>query len=251
MAFIHIHDFGGGGVKPMLILLHGLLGTSRNLAVVARAFVGTRRVIGLDMRNHGESSWENSHRYQDLAEDVANTLQSFDTPYDLLGHSMGGKAAMAGVLAGILKPRKLVVGDIAPVSYAHTQAHVIAAMQAVDLNAFTRKGPLAHHLSEVLGDPAIGPFLAQAADFSGPPRWTHNLEVLAAEMDDIVGFPSLDQTSDQEVLFISGGASNYVQEDLVKSVFPKAAFHWIEGAGHWVHAEAPDQFNTAASGFLG
>ncbi|MEM9716131.1 MAG: alpha/beta fold hydrolase [Pseudomonadota bacterium] len=253
MVKLTITEFGGDGPGVPLVLLHGLLGTARNLAVVARAFVGMRRVIGLDMRNHGSSPWSESHSYTELAEDVAETLKGKVHDYDLLGHSMGGKAAMVGTASGILTPRKLVIGDIAPVAYAHTQAPAIEAMLEIDLNSFDRRAPLANALGKNLGNPVMGQFLAQAAVFDTPdkdPYWSHNLHVLLARMEDLVGYPDGVPVSDQDVLFVAGGASDYVQPDAVTQAFPKAQIATIDGAGHWVHAENPKAFNALVADYL-
>ena len=250
MVKLALTDFGGDGPAPRLVLLHGLLGTARNLAVVARAFTPTRHVVGFDMRNHGASDWAETNSYEDMAADVADALSHLDGPYDLLGHSMGGKTAMYGVLSGLFAPRKTVIGDIAPVTYDHTQAHTIEAMLALDLSDFDRRGTLATRLSNDLDDPMVGPFLAQSADLGETPRWRHNLPVLLSEMDKIIGFPPVSARYDGPVLVVAGGASHYVEAGKVHQFFPNADVCTIDGAGHWVHAEAPKAFNTLVAEFL-
>ena len=250
MVKLALTEFGGDGDLPTLVLLHGLLGTSRNLTTIARGFTASRRVIGFDMRNHGASPWVDTHSYPELAEDVAESLADLDGSFDLLGHSMGGKAAMVGVLTGLLHPRKLIVGDIAPIGYTHTQAPMIELMQSVDLNSFDRRGPLARHFGEALSDPITGQFLAQAAVFDDGPRWLHNLDVLNAEMAKIVGFPNVESTSDIPALFVAGGASDYVDHLAVSQKFKNAQIQEIAGAGHWVHAENPKRFNEIVASFL-
>jgi len=250
MVKLCLTDFGGSGAKPTLVLLHGLLGTARNMTMIARAFTETRRVIGLDMRNHGSSPWESTHQYRELACDVAETLMDEVGHFDLLGHSMGGKAAMIGVLEEILKPRKLIVGDIAPVSYDHSQLPAIDAMLSADLTQFDRRMPLAKSLGATLGDPAMGQFLAQAAEFTEAPRWVHNLALLREEMGAIVGFPETSAKSNIDCLFVGGRKSHYIEEAAVLHHFPNAQIEWIEGAGHWVHAEAPQEFNALVRTFL-
>jgi pimeloyl-ACP methyl ester carboxylesterase len=117
--------------KPTLLIAHGLFGSARNWGVIAKRLSADRQVIAVDMRNHGSSPWFQTHSYADLADDLAAMI---DGPVDLLGHSMGGKAAMVTALQNPHKINKLIVADIAPVAYQHSQMGPLAAMRGVDLD---------------------------------------------------------------------------------------------------------------------
>jgi esterase len=119
--------------QPPLLIAHGLFGSARNWGVLAKRLSDTRRVLAVDMRNHGASPWEDSHTYPDLAADLAEVIAAHGGVADVVGHSMGGKAAMALALGHPRTVRRLVVADIAPVAYGHTQQPMIDAMRAVDL----------------------------------------------------------------------------------------------------------------------
>ena len=233
-----------------LLVAHGLFGSARNWGVIAKRLSARRPVAAVDMRNHGQSPWFDSHGYLDMADDLARAAG--DGPVDVLGHSMGGKAAMVLALNRPELVRKLVVADIAPVGYAHTQMPMIDAMRTVDLAAMAARSDADRQLAEHIAEPAVRAFLLQSLDV--PSRsWRLNLDVLAAEMDEIIGFPDIGSRFDGPTLFLAGGESDYVTPDArprIKALFPNAIFAKIPGAGHWLHADRPREFEAAVDAFL-
>ncbi|WP_439154249.1 alpha/beta fold hydrolase [Yoonia sp.] len=236
----------GPDTTPLLIA-HGLFGSARNWGVIAKRLSEKRPVIAADMRNHGGSPWYDSNSYDDMADDLA---QLMDRPVDVLGHSMGGKAAMVLALKYPQKVRRLIVADIAPVVYTHTQMGPLNAMRGVDLAAIENRSDARAALGDL--EPGVADFLLQSLDMKDR-RWRLNLDVLATQMDKILGFPEVAGHFDGPVLFLSGGASDYVQpahRPTIKALFPKARFAKIPGAGHWLHAEEPRAFTATAAAFL-
>ncbi|WP_333713209.1 alpha/beta fold hydrolase [Yoonia sp.] len=231
-----------------LLIAHGLFGSARNWGVLAKRFAEDRPVVVVDMRNHAASPWYDTHSYEDMAADLAEVM---DRPMDVLGHSMGGKAAMVLALQHPDTVRKLIVADIAPVTYTHSQNGPIAAMRKVDLGAVASRAEAKAQLAGL--EPGVDDFLLQSLDMKEK-RWRLNLDVLEAEMDRIIGFPTISGQFQGEVLFLSGGTSPYVQPDarpVIKALFPAAKFAKIPGAGHWLHAEKPRDFAAAVTAFLG
>ena len=104
-----------------LLIAHGLYGSARNWGVVAKRLSTDRQVVAVDMRNHGENPWEATHSYYDMAADLAEVIEDIGSPVDLLGHSMGGKASMVLAAKQPELIRRLVIADIAPVTYGHSQ----------------------------------------------------------------------------------------------------------------------------------
>ena len=151
------------------------------------------------------------------------------------------------------KVRKLVVADIAPVTYTHTQSHLIDAMRAVDLTRIETRRDGEAQLKSTIPEDTVRAFLLQSLDVKEQ-RWRLNLDTLDAEMGKIIGFPELDLPPfDGPVLFLSGANSDYVRSehrDTIKSMFPKARFAKIPSAGHWLHAENPRAFEAALRAFL-
>ncbi len=215
--------------------------------MIAKRLSETRPVVAVDMRNHGLSSWYDSQSYADMADDLTTVI---DRPMDVLGHSMGGKAAMVLALQNPNKVNRLIVADIAPVTYSHTQMGPIEAMRLVDLEQITSRTDAKAQLGDL--EPGVPDFLLQSLDLKGK-RWRLNLDVLAAEMDKIIGFPAITGQFNEPTLFLSGGNSDYVKPDYrpeIKQLFPDAKFAKIPGAGHWVHAEKPREFEAAVATFL-
>ncbi|MDA7475742.1 alpha/beta fold hydrolase [Planktomarina temperata] len=234
-----------------LIIAHGLFGSGRNWGVIAKRLANHRRVIALDMRNHGASPWSEDHSYHALAADIEEVATTLGQPVDLLGHSMGGKAAMVAALSGA-PIRRLIVADIAPVGYSHSQQPVIDAMQSVPLDHITSRAEADQALSAHIEDPALRSFLLQSLNVSAQ-RWRLNLPALSASMDQIIGFPDISGHFNAPALFLTGALSDYLRPEhrpRIKALFPKARFAKIPQAGHWLHAEKPREFEAAVRVFL-
>lgn len=237
-----------------LVIVHGLYGSARNWGVIARRLADSRDVWAVDQRNHGSSPKDAVHDYPAMASDLAEVIATLGGKVDLLGHSMGGKAAMQLALTQPGLIRKLVVADIAPVAYEHDQTRHIHAMRSVDLNSVTTRAEADAELAQKVDDPTLRSFFLQSLDFkTKPPHWKLNLDVLEAEMPKIVGWPGTEGHFDGPTLFLTGAESSYVRaehRDAIKALFPAARFAKIPGAGHWLHAEKPREFEETVRVFL-
>jgi esterase len=132
------------------------------------------------------ASGSDSHTYPDLAADLAEVIAAHGGVADVVGHSMGGKAAMALALGHPEQVRRLVVADIAPVAYGHTQQPMIDAMRAVDLSVVERRGDADAQLAARVPEDGVRAFLLQSLDVAGK-RWRLNLDALSANMPDDPG----------------------------------------------------------------
>ncbi len=237
-----------------LVIAHGLFGSGRNWGVIARRLADGREVVAVDMRNHGDSPRADTQSYPDMAADLAEVIAHLGAPVDLLGHSMGGKAAMQLALTHPDLIRRLVVADIAPVAYDHDQSRHVQAMSALDLEQITTRAEADSALAAQLDDPALRAFFLQSLDLrQKPPRWRLNLPVLLAEMPKIVGWPGTEGRFDNAALFLTGAESSYVRpehRETIRTLFPKARFARIPGAGHWLHSEKPREFEETVAVFL-
>src|SRR6056297_580979 len=233
--------------QPGLLIAHGLYGSARNWGVIAKRLSDTRKVVAVDMRNHGLSPYFETQSYPDMAGDLAAVLATLDGPFDVLGHSMGGKAAMVLALTRPELVNRLIVADIAPVAYSHTQIQYIEAMKSVDLSRVEKRSDVAEQLKPVVDDPTLISFFTQSLDIKSK-KWRLNLDVLAGEMPKILSFPDISGRYEGPALFLSGADSDYVKREyrsIIKDLFPKAQFAKIPGAGHWLHADQPREFEAA------
>ena len=249
--------FGGDRPGPTLLIAHGLFGRGRNWGSLARRLARHRPVVTVDMRNHGDSPWAEAGGYREMAGDLADTIAAAaGGRADVLGHSMGGKAAMVLALTAPERVDRLVVADIAPVRYAHSHARFIAAMRGLYLPGLARRSEADPLLAEAIPDAAMRAFILQNLVVeNGRARWLPNLDVLGRVIGALLDFPAgLPDRHDGPALFLHGCASDYVlpaMHDAIRARFPQAQIEGIEGAGHWLHADRPEPFLAAVERFLG
>lgn len=241
---LNILEYGTRTALPDLLIVHGLYGSGRNWGAIAKRMALTRRVISVDQRNHGSSPWFDTHSYEDMVSDLAEVIEAQGVSMDVLGHSMGGKAAMALALTHPNLVNRLIVADIAPVSYSHDQSQHIAAMRAVDLSQVEKRSDAMSQLERHVDDPALRSFFTQSLDIANK-KWLLNLDVLERDMAKIIAWPALSGAYKGPTLFLSGAESDYVRPQhrtTIKAYFPNARFAKIRGAGHWLHADKPREF---------
>lgn len=244
------------GQGAALILLHGLFGAGQNWGAIRRALAPRHRVLTPDLRNHGASPRDPDMSYAAMAGDVAATMDAAGIARAaVLGHSMGGKVAMAFALAHPHRVDRLVVADIAPVRYPPALRGYVAAMQAIALRAgLTRKDADAA-LAAAIPEAGIRAFLLQSLRFDAdPPSWRLGLAEIAAAMPAIEDFaPPTGARFDGPVLVMAGERSPYIRPEhhaAFRALFPRAAFATVPNAGHWVHAENPSGFLALLEPFL-
>jgi esterase len=250
------HDAFGETGSPVLIL-HGLLGSARNWTSIAKELAASHRVFALDLRNHGRSPWAPTMSFDEMAGDIAAFIERQDLgAVTLIGHSLGGKVAMRLALTRPELIERLVVVDVAPVAYAHTFTPFIEAMRQVDLAQVKRRSDAELQLQNAVPDAAMRNFLLQnLVKTDAGFVWRANLEALAANMDELLGFPTPapDAAYGGPTLFIAGGRSDYVRPEhrpLIERLFPNSEHVVITDAGHWLHAERPAEFLAHVGRFL-
>lgn len=224
-----------------VVLIHGLFGNLDNLGVLARELNQHCKVIKVDLRNHGLSPRTEEMTYPAMAQDLLTLLDDLQLEQVIvIGHSMGGKAAMALTAIAPHRVDKLVVIDVAPVHY-RTRRHdeIFAALEAVNAAGITQRQQAAQLMRHSLREDGVIQFLLKSFHNG---EWRFNLPVLIAQYKNIIGWQEVPAWP-HPALFICGGLSPYVQdsdrEDIVRQ-FPQARAHVVAGTGHWVHAEKPE-----------
>lgn len=242
-----------GEGKPMIIL-HGLFGFSDNWQSHAKKLSEYYRVILVDLRNHGHSPWSDDFSYDLMADDIAELCQQLSlSNLILVGHSMGGKVAMRFAQKNSSLLEKLVVVDIGIKAYPMHHEHILAGIHAVDLPNIKARSHAEAVLSEYIDSYGVKQFLLKNLYWKekGVLAWRMNVPVLEQEMNEILrAMPEVEVFT--PTLFIRGEMSNYILDEDIESIeeqFPDAEVVTIKGAGHWVHAEAPEEFITTLLSF--
>lgn len=255
MALDLAYDVTGDG--PPLVILHGLFGSARNWRGIAGGLGKRYRVFSLDLRNHGDSPWDADMSYEAMAGDVRAFIGSQDIAgAAVMGHSMGGKAAMALALESPELVGALIVVDVAPVTRPPELRAFTRAMAAVDLSQVARRADAERLLQAAIDDRRVRGFLVQNLVVrDGRAAWRLNLDVIDRGMEGIGGFPDrlLRRRYDGPTHFITGALSGYVRpehREVILRLFPATTLSVIAGAGHWVHADRPDSFLRAVTRFL-
>ncbi|KFK95152.1 acyl-CoA esterase [Serratia sp. Ag1] len=234
-----------------VILIHGMFGNLDNLGVLARDLNQQHTVIKVDLRNHGLSPQADEMTYPAMAQDLLTLLDDLQLDKVIvIGHSMGGKAAMALTALAPERIAQLIVLDIAPVAYdVRRHDKIFAALQAVSDAGITQRQQAAQLMREYLDEEGVIQFLLKSFHAGA---WRFNLPVLIAQYASIIGWQDVPSWS-HPTLFIRGGLSPYVQdahrEDIARQ-FPQARAYVVAGTGHWVHAEKPDAVLRAIRRFL-
>ena len=263
-------DFGvtqDSSLATPVIFLHGLLGSKRNFGSIGASLskqLAPRRILGVDLRNHGDTlPHHDSMTYSDMANDVLQFMsqQSMERAI-LVGHSMGGKVAQACALMEPDRIQGLVVLDIAPVQYSTQDAHwkavhdIIQTMTTIHVGAGVTKQAVDQQLRNAIPDPALRAFvLTNLQVRSGACDWKIPIHTIAHELDQLAAFDfsSSHQQYHGDVFFIHGGQSRFVGSRYLTTIadyFPNHLLTTIRGAGHWLHAEAPDDTTALLKRYL-
>lgn len=241
---LHYRILGEG--KPMIIL-HGLFGFSDNWQTHAKKLADYYQVILVDLRNHGKSPWSDDFSYELMAEDVAELVNDLGLDEIILvGHSMGGKVAVQYAQKYEDTLEKLVVVDIGLKEYPMHHEHILAGIHAVTLDGVQTRRQADEELGQFIDSEGVKQFLLKNLYWKekGHLAWKMNVKVLEEKMPEILrALPS--EELFVPTLFIRGELSNYILDediDYITEQFPDSEVVTIENAGHWVHAEAPEEF---------
>lgn len=246
------HRHLGGEGNPPLIILHGLLGSSRNWMTAGRDLAQRYSVWALDARNHGDSPWAGEQTYADMAEDVKAWLDRHELRSTVLcGHSMGGKTAMVIACRYPQLVERLVIVDIAPKAYADRWATEFAAMRGLDLGKISSRAEADRLLGEHITDWAFRQFLLTnlARGEDGSFRWIPNLDVIEQALPEIFSQPlGPEESYPGRTRFIRGAFSRFLTaRDAfdINDHFPAAQLVTVPEAGHNVHFDNREGFVEA------
>lgn len=244
------------GEGQPLIVMHGVFGSSDNWQTVGKEFANEYKVYLVDLRNHGKSPHSNTFTYDTMADDIVELMaaEGISSCY-LLGHSMGGKVAMN--LASRFPDRvsKLIVVDIAPKFYPPHHDQIFQGFRSVDLPSLKSRREADEQMARVIPNMGVRQFILKNLDRDeqGDFIWKLNLDVIEAKANEVGAGIEDGAAYSGSTLFISGGKSDYIQDEdheTIQARFPKVRIETIEGAGHWVHAEKPHELKELVLDFL-
>jgi len=240
-----------------LLILHGFLGMSDNWKTLAGQYAAEGfQVHAIDMRNHGRSLHSEDSTYKAMVQDLIDYCEGNNLEkVNVLGHSMGGKAAMFFATGYPEKTEKLIIADITPKYYHPHHQDIMAGLNAVDFSVKPSRSEVEEILSVNVPDFGTRQFLMKSLYWVEPGQlgFRFNLAVFNQNID-VIG-EALPETAifEKPTLFLKGENSNYIKSEdlgLIKKHFPKAEIVTIKNAGHWLHAENPKDFYQETISFL-
>jgi len=243
------------GTGQPLLILHGLFGSSDNWQTLGRKYAEYFTVYLIDQRNHGHSERSNGFSYDLLSSDLLELIEDEGLEkVNLLGHSMGGKTAMTFAQQYPDRIGKMIVADIAPKGYPPHHGPILAALNSVDLNIHTTRKAVEDIISAQIPDMGTKMFLLKNLYWDDNQRlaWRINIPVLEEKMPLIIASIPPQKVA-VNTLFLRGDRSGYITDsDLtaIKDQFPNSSVMTIQGAGHWLHAEKPEEFYDITLKFL-
>lgn len=253
-----------------LIILHGLYGSGENWLTIARTLAGAGEIFMVDQRNHGSSPHSEAMNYKVLASDLKEFMDNQDIRQAvILGHSMGGKAAMWFATENPGRVSKLIIADISPRSYLndigpsnHMEEHreILDALKRVDLSQIDSIGEVDRQIENDIPSKRLRQFLLKNLNKTqtGTYEWKINVDSILENIPNLANGLNLEALNGQTfrqfpVLFIRGEKSPYIREpdiEVIRQLFPLAQIVTIKNAGHWLHAEEPLMFTNIVRKFL-
>lgn len=253
-----------------LVILHGLYGSSDNWMQIARMVPDRYQVIAVDLRNHGASPHATSHTYPEMVTDLAWLFHELAIEKaHLLGHSMGGKVAIAFANDYPEKVLSLTVADIAPKNYLRTPAsaiqydfhkRILRVLSELDLSKIESRKMVEEKLAAAIPEQLVRQFLLKNLHrVKHQFEWKINVPVLKASLDHIINGVDAEEFDDRipmlhfPVLFIKGSLSGYIQEEdhaIIRRMYPEAKIEVIQDATHFLHTEKPEAFVAVLMPFI-
>lgn len=243
------------GEGPPAVILHGLFGTASNFATIQKRLAVDRRVVTMDLRNHGRSGHDPAMNYAIMAADVLETMTALGLEQAaLVGHSMGGKVVMTAALHHPTRVSRLLVADIAPVPYRPRYRGIADAMMALPLEPGLTRAFTDAALAAAVPDTAMRQFLLSNLRFGAAPSWRIGLAEITGALPAIEGWDDAEKgVYEGPTLVLRGERSDYIKPEhraAFRALFPAACFASLRDAGHWLHADAPDAFVATVDAFL-
>ncbi len=246
------HARAGEGPRA-IFLLHGFLGSARNLGTLARGLaerVAGASVFSLDLTGHGESPpLPPRPDVAHIARDVLDTARALGRPgpWMLVGHSLGGRVALHAALVEPTTLHRLTLLDVTPSprEAVGEVAGIVKALAAAPPEAPDRRR--FREWFEQAGLPAAATdwLLLKLVQEGGVYRWRIDRAALTALYPAIGAedlWPAVEGRHPYAVHVIRGAGSGYVTDaDVVRLTAAGARVDTLAGAGHFLHVDRPEE----------
>lgn len=249
-------NYKQSGQGSPVILIHGLFGSLENLNVIANSLAENFLVINIDLRNHGRSFHSDEMDYTCMSQDIIQLMSELNIENaHFVGHSMGGKVAMQMAHLYPEKINRLVVLDIAPVTYSPRHTSIFTALKNVADQSISDRKQADTLMQNDIPELGVRQFLLKslAKNEQGKFNWRFNLATLDKQYENILSDIKANDSCLCDTLFIKGNDSDYILPEYKEAImarFKNAKAKIIHGAGHWLHAQKPQAVNKLISDFL-
>src|SRR5687768_11636115 len=253
---LHYLDWGGSG--PPLVLVHGLDRHAHTFDHLAPHFAARYRVIAVDMRGHGESSWDPEARY--LVEDYVRDMEGLVDQLKLRdiviwGNSTGGRVAQ---VYAALHPDRVThmisedVGPERPRQIADNYARRVKEEQAgwaseAEVAAQVRKANPGMPEANVATYVRYG--TTKRAD--GRIVWRRDPNIAKGFV--VTDLWAAVSRITAPALYIIGGRSNIVPaetQEKLRATLPRVRIVTIPDTGHYPSEDKPAEVLTLIDSFL-
>lgn len=252
--------------NKVIIILHGLYGEAYSCLQLGKILNKHAEIHLPDMRNHGSSFFSEKHSYPHMANDIANYVKhhKLENVY-IVGHSMGGKAAIYFTDNNPDIVNKLVVLDVSPGSYMSLNYHSPQVIEHLNFISYlkTLKPQEYSSLREfrktilINDEKKFNLILKNLKKKNGKLEWKLNLNAIHNNLNEILDGLNPDnyinKKIEKETVFIKGEHSDYISkndEKLISFIFPNSNIKTIPNAGHWLHVEQTEILADEILGFL-
>lgn len=241
-----------------LVCLHALGASRREFEPLAKRLRGTAEVVALDLPGFGDASVSAGTSVHAMADSVVRAVADLPPARWLfVGHSMGGKIAtivtgraLAGE-AGLFGLAGVVLLAASPPS-----PEPMDEDRRESMLGWAADGPLAAAAARTFVDANVGSPLPGDLDrlmIDDVRRTTREAWLAWLERGSREDWSGTVGTLDVPALIVAGGADGDLGPDAQRAdngpVYPRAQFRTLDGAGHLLPLERPDEVASAIDGF--
>ena len=263
---LRIIEWGPETAKPV-VMLHGIRGYAQTFAALAESLVPRFRTIAYDQRGRGESDWDSERQYYTDAyvRDLDAVIWQLQLErFDLLGHSMGGIAALVYAATNPHRVRRLIVEDAGPGAFEDSPGATRIRQELISspttFESWEAAVEFMRRLRPTMAASAREERLRNMLRQSDDGTWTWRYDHAGIAQARLNPDPSrvVDLWPHVEAiacptLVLRGTRSDYLRRDTAEAMsIRNRNLHWREvtDAGHYIHDDQPEIVTRWVTSFL-